>query len=324
MKMKNLGFVILLLLAFTVQQGDAQQVGTTCFQFLKINPDVRSTAMGDALASTSQYSIAMFGNPAALADAARLDVTLSRTEWFFDTSINAVAASYQLGGWGTIGVHAMMVDMGDIEETTVGALGFDEQGNYVPGLTGRTLQPSSMALGVSFARYLTDKFSFGVTAKFLNEDLVASSASGAAFDIGLRYNTGFRTIVLSAVMKNFGPNIKFEKEDFPLPQTMMLGVSTELLSSENGLLFNLPKQKLLLAFNMAQPRDYDQQYHAGLEYSFMEKFYLRAGYKINFDEEGLCYGAGLAWSIFRLDYSFNSFGDYLEDVHRFSFGLAIK
>ena len=125
-------------------------------------------------------------------------------------------------------------------------------------------------------------------------------------------------------MKNFGPNIKFEDEHFPLPQTMMLGFSTDLLSGENALLFDVPQQKLTLAFNMAQPRDYDQQYHTGLEYSFMEMFFLRAGYKINFDEEGLCYGAGMAWDMFRLDYSFNSFGDYLDDVHRFSFGLALK
>jgi hypothetical protein len=32
----------------------------------------------------------------------------------------------------------------------------------------------------------------------------------------------------------------------------------------------------------------------------------------------------MAWGMFRLYYSFNSFGDYLEDVHRFSFGLVIK
>ena len=169
-----------------VQPAGAQQVGTTCFQFLKVNPDVRSTAMGDALASASQGSIAMFGNPAGLADISRIDVTLSRTEWFFDTSINAVAAAYRLGQLGTLGLHGMMVDMGDIEETTVAALGYDAQGNYNPGLTGRILNPSSMVLGLTFSRYLTDKFAFGLTAKWANQNLVESSASGIAFDIGLR------------------------------------------------------------------------------------------------------------------------------------------
>ena len=104
----------------------------------------------------------------------------------------------------------------------------------------------------------------------------------------------------------------------------MLGFATDLISTENAMLFNLPQQKLTVAFNMSQPRDFDQQYHVGLEYSFLDMIFLRAGYKINFDEEGLCYGAGFALSLFRLDYSFNSFGDYLENVHRFSFGLAIR
>jgi hypothetical protein len=325
MKHITLACIIVLLMLFTVVQNtQCQQVGTTCFQFLKVNPDVRSTGMGDALASTSKYSMGVFGNPAVLTEIKRLDVGLSRTQWFFETNVNAFAAAMRLGNIGTVGLHGMMVDMGEIEETTVAALGYDANGNYNPGLTGRTIKPSSMVLGLSFARNLTDKFSFGLTAKWARQDLVESSASGIAFDFGLQYQTGFRSIVMSAVMRNFGPNVKFEKEDFPLPQTMMLGFATDLLSPQNALLFNLSEQKLTLAFNMSQPRDYDQQYHVGLEYALMNRFFLRAGYKINFDEEGLCYGAGVALSLFRLDYSFNSFGDYLENVHRFSFGMAIN
>ncbi len=325
MKLKTLVCITVLLMLFTVfQNARAQQVGTTCFQFLKVNPDVRSTGMGDALASTSKYSMGMFGNPAVLTDIPRLDVSLSRTRWFFETNINAFAASLRLGDIGTLGVHGMMVDMGEIEETTVSALGYDASGNYNPGLTGRTIKPSSMVIGLTFARNLTDKFSFGLTGKWARQDLVESSTSGINFDFGLQYRTGFHSVVMSAVMRNFGPNVKFEEEDFPLPQTMMLGFAADLLSANDALLFNIPQQKLTLAFNLSQPRDYDQQYHAGLEYALMNKFFLRAGYKINFEEEGLCYGAGIALSMFRLDYSFNSFGDYLENVHRFSFGLSVN
>jgi len=325
MKLKTLVCIIVLLMLFTVVQNTrAQQVGSTCFQFLKVNPDVRSTGMGDALASTSKYSMAMFGNPAVLNDIPRLDVSLSRTRWFFETNINAFAAAMRLGDIGTLGVHGMMVDLGEIEETSVANLGYNANGEYNPGLTGRTIKPSSMVLGITFARNLTDKFSFGLTGKWARQDLVESSASGISFDFGLKYQTGFRSIVLSAVMRNFGPNVKFEKEDFPLPQTMMLGFATDLLSTKDGLLFDIPQQKLTVAFNMSQPRDYDQQYHAGLEYALMEKFFLRAGYKINFDNEGLCYGGGIALSLFRLDYSFNSYGDYLENVHRFSFGFVLN
>jgi hypothetical protein len=325
MKYKTLACIIVFVMLFTVVQNTrAQQVGTTCFQFLQVNPDVRSTGMGDALASTSKHSMGMFGNPAVLIDIPRLDASLSLTQWFFETNINAFAAALRLGELGTLGVHGMMVDMGEIEETTVAALGYDASGNYNPGLTGRTIKPTSMVLGLTFARNLTDKFAFGLTAKWMNQNLVESSASGIGFDFGLQYKTGFRSIIMSAVMRNFGPNVKFEKEDFPLPQTMMLGFTTDLLSAKDALFFNLPQQKLTLAFNMAQPRDYDQQYHVGLEYALMNKVFLRAGYKMNFDEEGLCYGGGIALSLFRLDYSFNSFGDYLGNVHRFSFGLAIN
>jgi hypothetical protein len=322
---KTLACIIVLLMLFTVVQNTpAQQVGTTCFQFLKVNPDVRSTGMGDALASTSKHAMGMFGNPAVLTDIPRLDVGLSLTRWFFDTHINAFAAAFKLGDLGTLGVHGMMVDLGEIEETTVSALGYNAEGAYNPGLTGRTIKPSSMVVGLTFARNLTNKFALGLTAKWMREDLVESSASGIAFDFGLQYQTGFRSIVMSAVMRNFGPDVKFEKQEFPLPQTMMLGFATDLLASKDAMLFDVAQQKLTLAFNMAQPRDFDQQYHFGLEYALMDKIFLRAGYKMNFDEEGLCYGGGIALSLFRLDYSFNSFGDYLENVHRFSFGFVLN
>ena len=117
--------------------------------------------------------------------------SLSHTRWFFETNINAFAAAMRLGDLGTIGVHGMMVDMGEIEETTVAALGYNADGSYNPGLTGQTISPSSMVLGLTFARQLTDKFAFGLTAKFAREDLVESSASAIMFDFGLEVPNRF-------------------------------------------------------------------------------------------------------------------------------------
>jgi len=65
--MKFIWLVLILLLA--VNHAFPQQVGVTAFQFLKVTPDARTTAMGDALASVSNSSAGAFGNPAALATA---------------------------------------------------------------------------------------------------------------------------------------------------------------------------------------------------------------------------------------------------------------
>lgn len=313
-------WVPILLLA--VNHAFSQQVGVTAFQFLKVTPDARTTAMGDALASVSNSSAGAFGNPAAMAIIPNIDVSFSHVDWFFDSNISGIAAAFPLAGIGTIGLHSTYVDFGEVVETTVDELGFAENG-YHPGLTGRTLHPSSMVFGLTFARRLTDKFSFGLTTKFAREDLIASSASSLMFDFGLRYNAQYRSINLSAVVRNFGPEVKFEEEKFPLPQTLVLGISTQLLSPESSFLMNSDKHELTFVYDMAQPRDYDQQYHLGLEYSFLDIMFLRTGYKFNFDEEGLCFGAGVKFKAFMIDYSYSEFGEYLDDVNRFSLGLAL-
>lgn len=313
--------IVVLILLMAINHAFSQQVGVTSFQFLKVTPDARTTAMGDALASVSNSSAGAFGNPAALASLPNIDVSFSHVNWFFDSNISGVTAAFPLTNIGTIGFHSVYVDFGDVAETTVDQLGFRE-GEYL-GTTGRTLNPSSLVFGVTFARSLTDKFSFGLTTKYAQEDLVASSASSIVFDFGLRYNAHFRSINLSAVVRNFGPEVKFEKEKFPLPQTLIIGISSKLLSPVGSFFMNSDKHELSIACDMAQPRDYDQQYHLGFEYSFTNLIFLRAGYKFNFDEEGLCFGGGVKFKVFKIDYSYSEFGDYLDSVNRFSLGLAL-
>ncbi|TFG94392.1 MAG: hypothetical protein E4H13_14940 [Calditrichales bacterium] len=82
-------------------------------------------------------------------------------------------------------------------------------------------------------------------------------------------------------------------------------------------------QTLLVAVDMIQPRDYDQQYNIGVEYGFKNILFLRGGYKLNYDEESFSLGFGLMYKNYRIDYAFSDFGDFLDSVHRFSFGFTI-
>jgi hypothetical protein len=82
--------------------------------------------------------------------------------------------------------------------------------------------------------------------------------------------------------------------------------------------------KLLVSYDLSQPRDYGQQHHIGLEYGFRDLLFLRGGYKLNFDEEGLTYGFGINYSGIRVDYSYSDFGEYLNAVHRFSVGFGLN
>jgi hypothetical protein len=319
-----------------------EKVGTTSFQFLKVMTSARSCGMGEAFSAVANGSDAVFFNPAALTRVRQFDLSVDYLDYFLDISHVGFSAAYSIRNLGTLGFQGIITSMDEIKVTTVDALDFVD-GVYL-GYTGETMTPASQVFGLSFARELTDKFSFGITAKYAREDLGVKSAGNLMFDAGLAYNTGFKSLVIAAVVRHFGPEVKFYDKvrlprydaandstyyqrytgkSYPLPQTFSIGISTYLISSYEGSLLRSDNQSLLFAFDMVQPRDYDQQYNIGLEYGLNNILFLRAGYKVNYDEESFSFGFGLAFNKYRVDYAFSDFGDYLGSLHRFSFGFAI-
>ena len=329
MNFRLTGLMILLISGLNISlyaQGQGiDKVGTTSFQFLKVTPDARSTSMGEAYSSVVNTSEAVFWNPAALTRVDNIDIASSYVDWLLDISHFSIAAAYTIGNVGTIGFQAVLTDIGEIEETRVDHLfRLEDQGIYNPGLTGNTVQPGSMVFGLSYARRLTEKFSFGLTVKYAREDLVVQTTSSVIFDGVVLFNTGFNSLTLSAVLRHLGPKITYVNKSYPLPQTFTLGLSGYLIAPESSFLMVSEANKLLLSYDLSQPRDYSQQHHLGMEYSFRDLLFLRAGYKLNFDEEGLTYGFGLAYSGIRMDYSYSDFGEFLNAVHRFSVGFGLN
>lgn len=324
----------------------AQKVGTSSLQFLKVMPDARGTAMGDALASVASGANAVFWNPAGIAHAEAIEVTGTTTMWLFDAQQHAVAAAIPLDDWGTVAVQLQYVDYGTMLVTRADHLEFVGSGSdvrYNPGLTGETFNPSTYLIGVTYAKKMTDKFATGLTVKFINESLWSSSTvtyntiSGGTetvntfarlvlFDFGLQYNTGYRTIKVSASVQNFGGQVKFAKEGFPAPLAFRIGTAADVVGAD-GLLAESEDNRLTMAYDLFQPNDYKQQMHLGMEYAFSDAVFLRAGYKFFYDNDGLTAGAGVRQAVggfpLSLDYSYGAMGDYLPAVHRISVGVQM-
>ena len=301
-----------------------EKVGVTSFQFLKVMPDARSTSMGEAYSSVAKGADGMYWNPAAMMETNGISVNLSSVDYIFDTGHYGASVSYSFNGF-ALGTMFMSADYGDIEVTDVAHLGYLPDGTYNPGLTGEVIHPSALVVGLGLAQRLTNKFSYGVSAKFTREDMAygdTTVTSVLMWDLGILYDTRFKSIHLAATIRNFGPKVEYFDYAYPLPQTMNIGISANILGKTDALLKTNNKHQLLVAFDLVQPRDYDQQYNVGFEYVFIDLVALRIGYKINYDTEGLTFGAGLYLKGFRVDYSFNNYGKYLTDVHRFSFSFS--
>ncbi len=318
--MKKISIVCLLLLAFSMSAYSFEKVGVTSFQFLKISPDPTVAAMGGTYASTSRGTESLFGNPAALVNQTGFGTFISQTDYVFDTQHSSVAASWGFGNW-AIGVYGMSIDYGSIQVTDIASLGYLDDGTFNPGLTGASLTLGATDMGVGMSQQLTDKFSYGLIGKRVSEDFSVMSTDVIAWDVGVLYDSHFRSVVLGASIRNFGPQVKYITQAYPLPQTLNLGISAQLFGPGSSLLSENPLHAMLLTADLVQPRDYAQQYNIGTEYAFKDMIFVRGGYRINYDTEGLNMGMGFKLKNVALNYSFSAYGENLPGVHRFSLGF---
>ena len=328
-----LRFLILLvvMLAIALPPMQAQQkIAQTGMKFLNVGTDPRSVALGEAMTSVEGNSSAMFFNPAAMA---RLQgfghVSVGQAKWIADMDHNfgSLAVSPEGGEYGVFGVFLQAVDYGDFEGTII-------YPNEVGFLDIGTFSPKAFMIGVGYARAFSDKFSLGGNVKFVSQDLgtavtsqdtlgnrvtASNSTNVPAFDFGILYKTGFKSLNFGMTVRNFAREVRYVNEGFQLPLTFKIGLSMNMLD-----IMNIDKEEnsFLLSIDAEHPRDFQEQIRVGGEYVFMNQFAFRVGYVTPTDEQGISLGVGVRQSIagttLGLDYAYTSFGIF-DQVHRFSF-----
>ncbi len=328
----------LLLVPVAHAQVSSEDIGTeklaqTSFKFLKISTDARAAAMGDAMTATEMHSsAAMFYNPAGMA---RLDKQFSAgfgiTDWIADISYNAVSAAYSTR-YGVFGISLLFADYGDNFIGTIQAP--NEQGFIEYSALGVSdPSPSALAVGLGYAVAVTDRFSVGANAKYVSQDLGTAVISSdgttegnevntVAFDFGVLYKTGFRSLDLAMSVRNFAQELQYVDENFELPLTFNVGVSMNMLDLTT---VDQSTHAFHLSVEAERPRDFDEQLKIGGEYTLLNVLSLRAGYTFPTDEQGISLGAGVKHEAagigLGVNYAFTSFGVF-DAVHRIGVNLA--
>ena len=328
MKKIKIAVNLFILIAVFASPANAQlkKLAQTGLQFLKIDAGARAAAMGGAMTNAGYDANSVFYNPAGIARMEYgTDVLLNNTQWIADISYNSFSAAYTLEGIGTFGVHGLFTDYGDdIVGTRVAA---NEQGYITTG----KVDVSGYSFGISYAKNLSDRFSVGGTIKFIGQSLGSNlmpngntkdnKVSGVAFDFGTIFYPGWESFRFGMSVRNFGPELQYEKESFEAPLTFTFGAAFNFLDMfEVG-----EEQQLLVSIDLQHPRDYTERVHMGAEYIFMDVLALRAGYKTNYDNEGLTFGAGLFYELsgvnLKVDYSYNDM-EFFSGVNRFTVGFS--
>lgn len=311
------------LVAVNVYAGP-KKLAQTGFQFLSVGADARASAMGEAYTTIEGVSSALFYNPAGMARTRNfIDMSANYTGWIAEIKHYAfsLAVSPVNGKFGVFGLSVMAVDYGDLQGTMV-------WGNPQGYIDTEVFQPRAFAIGVGYARSLTDKFSVGGQIKQVaqhlgksvipDEEVRKNIASAISFDFGTIYRTGFKSLAFGMSVRNFSDEIKFEKEGFQLPLTFRIGVGADVL---DYFMENHEDHALLFSIDAAHPRSYPEYINLGSEYQFMNLFALRMGFISDQADYGMTYGFGVNSFGLTIDYSYTPF-DVFESVHRFTMHFA--
>lgn len=306
-------------------------LGTAGAQFLQIPIGARNAALGSAVVGVIDDASSAFWNPAGLANVHSTSLHFSFFNWFKFFDVNAFSLAKNFSDFGTIGVSILVLNMDKMEITT----------EFEPNGTGRYFDAQDMAIGISYARNLTDRFRFGITAKYVYQRIWNEVANGVAFDVGTQYTLDFNNLTIAMSMTNFGPDLnmtgedlnvihdknttlplnrlspaRFVTDDYPLPLHFQVGIAMDLFKSE----FVSSK----IGFDASHPNDNKERLHFGTEFTFFDLLSIRGGYKYNYDDENFTLGGGVrtVFDDFKIafDYSFSAF-NILPNVHRISLNL---
>lgn len=306
---------------------DIERVGQSGWQFLKINPDPSQAAMGGAFTAISRSDAnAVLGNPAALAEIAKYDLQLNTVRWIADITHQSAAFAAHIEGMGVFALSFVTLDYGDIPETINSLIPSENRTDAL--VTGSFFSARDMAVGLSFGRKITDKLAMGGSVRWLQQKIAELNMTNWSLDFGTVYYTGFKSLRLAMSARNFGPDshltgwseqYQAEPDDIRMPIDFRVGLAMDFLNEKAS------PHVVTVALDGDHPNDGPERFHLGAEYFFERKLALRAGYRFNYDEQGLTFGAGVNYAVSNLsgsaNYAFADFGA-LSHVHMFSFGLA--
>lgn len=312
MKIKIIfSFIFILFLINTAAYGqEIKKIGTSSAVFLRIPVGAKGISMGSAFTSLADDGSAMFWNPGNLTSQSKTALFFHHSPWLPGLNYNYFGFSLPLEDIGVFGVNITSLRTDEIEITTLDA----QMG------TGETYTAASTAVGITYAKKLTDRFSIGGTVKHITERIFNSTASGFAFDIGTMFVTPFEDVRLGVSISNIGTEMRINGDDlnsyvdiapyqqgnndnivsqlktdpFSMPIIMRIGLSWDLMFSE--------ETRLTFACDGINPNDNAQSVNVGVEIAPLgDLLFIRGGYSELFldnAEMGLSLGAGLNISTF--------------------------
>ena len=266
-----------------VDNSDNTAFGTTSAEFLLLGAGARGTALGGAFAALTTDITALYYNPAGLAQMPRPSAMVSSYDYLADTRYTWFGAAFPMaGGSRSLGI-------------SLGSFGFSEQPVTTvenPDGDGTVYKVNQSFLAGTYAQNFSDRFSAGVSIKYITDHLGNTKAGTWAVDLGTNFHAmvGTRPLRAAFVISNLGGALahngsaldagvlrtpplgtvdvpqepspaSLQTKEFGLPIMFRVSVALDLVSQANT--------KVTLLSEFTQPNNTKPGAGMGLEWSAM-------------------------------------------------------
>lgn len=337
---KILLLVTISIFSASVFAGDVSRKGSTGADQLLVPVGARGIATGGAFHSILNGLESIYYNPAGLDLTPGTEAMFNYMTYLADINVSYFAVSSALGDLGSFALSFKTFDFGDIPVTT----------SDFPDGTGRTYSPSFLTIGLTYSKVITDRISVGTNFKLVSETIENTSANGVAVDVGVQYRFN-PELSIAAVIKNIGTNMVYSGPDL---QTRTSVPNTNL-GSPNGTYeivaepFQIPsyfelglsyrygideQNNILMGSTFTANNALEDKLNLGLEYTYMNMFFLRGGYNLLMENTnqsvfGFTAGAGVDYKLAEdigvvFDYAFQNVNEFPTSNHIFTVKLAFK
>ena len=326
-------FASIIFLSIAVCQDDVSEgtasvtkVATSAANWLKIESGARGISMGGSQVASGRGIAGAYYNPASIAFIKSSETYFSKSAYLAGITHNTIGYGTRLTPTDYFGVHLFYLDSGEMEVTTVPS----------PNGTGEYFKVLDISLRLIYGKQLTDRLRIGGAIKYIREQIYTTHMQSFVFDLGSNFNTGIYGIILGMSVSNFGPDVQFTGEGLEVPvadTTDISGMLSKITKKFSvPLIFRLGIQKdvfggdensesrLTVSADAINPIDYTMYAGLGVEYSWRDMAFFRAGTHLFHDTAGLSLGGGLKWKIIAVDYAYVNYG-ILEETHQFGIGL---
>jgi hypothetical protein len=267
----------------------------------------RPSGMGEMFSALSGDVYALHYNVAGISDLAAATISTMYMANMFENKTAQLIFGLPISAFGP----------GTLAVSMMNFMGAPMEVNHLDG-SSETLISQNDFLGIlGYGQQLSAHAFVGIGLKYYSSTLVEEyHAQALGLDLGFQYALedlpGLR---LGATVQNLGGNITYIEHGDSMPTTFRMGLAYSFALKS--------LHDLQVGTDLLFPNDNNPQQNIGIEYSWQNMLFARAGYKIGYDLGFFTAGAGVHLLGFQMDYAFSG-REIGGNVHRFSLGYVFS